>query len=237
MITLVQFPKSSTQFSFSPFCLKMESYLKAAGIPYENKLTVSMKGSKKKKLPMIVDNGELVEDSTFIIEHLKRKHAIDLDRHLTSEQMAIGQAFQWLCEKSLVDIVIYFRWVDSANWPKFRDIVFRGAPWIIKATVANGMAKSIGKTLYKHGTGRFTDTERLKLLNDNLSAISNYLGQKKYFFGDQVSTVDTILFATLVQVRPRGVVPQFDGVLEKYPNLMAYIKNFAKSYWPETPIE
>lgn len=184
MITLIQFPKPSDGLSFSPFCLKMETYLKVASVPYENKLTVSMGGSKKKKMPMILDQGELIEDSTLIIDHLKQKHGIDLDRHLTLEQKAIATAFQWLCEKSLVDIVVHFRWNDPGNWPDFREAIFGGAPWLIKVTVANAMARSISKTLHKHGMGRFTDTKKLKILDDNLSAISNYLGAKKLFFGE-----------------------------------------------------
>ncbi|MBK8202570.1 MAG: glutathione S-transferase family protein [Bdellovibrionales bacterium] len=233
MITLIQFPKSPNCPSYSPFCLKMETYLKVANVPYENKFTVSMTGSKKKKMPMILDQGELIEDSGLIIEHLKQKHGVDLDKHLAIEQKAIAKAFQWLCEKSLVDIVVHFRWVDQTNWPKFREVIFRGAPWFIKGTVANIMAKSIKKTLHKHGIGRFTDAEKLKILDDNLSAISSYLGTKKFFFGDQVSTIDVILYSFLVQVDPRGVVGQFEGVLNKYPNLTKYVDQFTKTYWSE----
>jgi glutathione S-transferase len=233
MITLIQFPRPSHSASFSPFCLKLETYLKIAGIPYENKLTVSTAKSTKKKMPMILDNGKLIEDSTFIIDYLKSNHGVDLDSHLNSEQKATAKAFQWLCEKSIVDIVMHFRWTDKNNWPKFRDILFHGAPWFIKATVANSMAKNVTKTLYKHGTGRFTDPEKLTLLNENLTAISNYLGQKKFFFGDQVSTIDSILFATLIQIEPREIVPQFEGLLKKYPNLITYLETLKKQYWPE----
>lgn len=232
-ITLIQFPQPKNCSSYSPYCLKMETYLKVAQVSYENKFTVSMGNSKKKKMPMILDQGELIEDSTFIIEHLKNKHGIDVDKHLAPEQKAISKAFQWLCEKSISDIIVHFRWVDKTNWPKFRDVIFRGAPWFIKGTVANLMASSIKKTLHRHGLGRFTDAEKLKILDDNLSAISNYLGSKKFFFGDQVSMIDTILYSFLVQVMPRDVVLQFEHVMDKYPNLKKYIENFANTYWPE----
>lgn len=237
MITLIQFPKPPNRPSYSPFCLKLESYLKVANIPYENKLTVSTKNSKKNKMPMILDQGNLVEDSTLIIEHLKNTHGIDLDQNLTAEQKSIAKAFQWLCEKSIVDIVVYFRWVDKTNWPKFREIIFHGAPWLVKVSIGNKMANSIGKTLHKHGVGRFTDIEKLQILNDNLLAISNYLGDKKYFFGDQISTIDTIIYSHLVQIDPRGVVTQFEGLIEKYPNLKKYVQNFTKTYWPEFEAE
>ena len=182
---------------------------------------------------MISEDGQLIEDSQFIIEYLKEKHSVDLDKHLTIEQKAIAKAFQWLCEKSIVNIVVYFRWADADNWPKFREVIFRGMPWVIKVTVVNIMSNSIRKTLHKHGMGRFTDAEKLKILNDNLTAISGFLGEKKYFFGDQISSIDTTIFAHLVQIAPRDVVPQFEGVLHKYPNLEKYVENITNLYWPE----
>ncbi len=195
-----------------------------------------MTGSKKKKMPMILDQGELIEDSDFIIQHLRLKHGVDLDSHLSDEEKAVAKAFQRLCEKNIVDIVVYFRWVDKENWPKFRDIVFRGAPWFIKLTIANGMAKNIEKTLFKHGIGRFTESEKLKILDDDLKAISNYLGDKKYFFGNQVSSIDTVLFSTLLQVNSRGAVKQFERTLEAYPNLKSYVDRLTQSFWPEMKV-
>lgn len=236
MITLVQFPHAKGRFSFSPFCLKLETYLKIANVPYENKYTVSMKNSKKKKMPMIIDQGALIEDSDFIIQHLKLKHNADLDGHLSNEERAVAKAFQRLCEVSIGDVILYFRWVDKENWAKFRDIVFRGAPWFIKVTIANGMARNIAKTLYKHGIGRFTDEERLKLLDDNLDAISKFLGHKRYFFGDKVSTIDVILFSVLVQLNSRGAVRQFDQLLNRFPNLTTYMERFRSIYWPDIEI-
>ena len=185
---------------------------------------------------MILDQGELIEDSDFIIQHLRLKHGVDLDSHLSDEEKAVAKAFQRLCEKNIVDIVVYFRWVDKENWPKFRDIVFRGAPWFIKLTIANGMAKNIEKTLFKHGIGRFTESEKLKILDDDLKAISNYLGDKKYFFGNQVSSIDTVLFSTLLQVNSRGAVKQFERTLEAYPNLKSYVDRLTQSFWPEMKV-
>lgn len=233
MIQLVQYPKSENFPSVSPFCLKLETYLKATETPYENKVTVSTAKTKKKKLPVIKDGNELIEDSTFIIEHLQKKHKIDLDQNLTDEQKSITQAFKWLIERNIVNIVMWFRWADEKNWPKFRDIIFAGAPWIIKATIANQMAKKVKKTIWDMGIGRFTDTERLHLLNQDLKAISDYLGNKKYFFGDTFHSIDCILYAALVQIEKSNYTPQLNPVMDQYPNLKKYVATVSEKYWPE----
>lgn len=192
-----------------------------------------MKNFKNKKMPVIKDGEMQIEDSTFIIEYLKNQHGFDLDKELTNEQKAISRSFQWLCERSLAEVVIYFRWVKSENWLKFREIIFHGAPWIVKRTVANAMAKSVAQTLYKSGVGRFSDEERLLILKSDLKALSDFLGPRPYFFGERVSTLDVIAFSFLVQTESRGVVKEFEGLLGSFPNLKSFVDRFQLQYWPE----
>lgn len=237
MITLIQFIRPKHALTLSPFCLKLETFFKMAQIPYKNKYTVSTSNTQKKKLPVIMDDGVMIEDSSLIIKYLTEKYHVDLDKNLTTEQGAIGKAFQWLCEKSIVDIIVYFRWVDQKNWPLFRDVVFTGAPWFIKATVGNAMSKNIKKTLWEHGIGRFTDDEKMQILRENLTSISNYLGDKKYFFGNQPTTIDCVLFGVLSQLKDFHFVPQFKGLLLGYPNLYKYIENMTQSYWVDSASE
>lgn len=233
MITLLQYPHPQNHPSVSPFCLKLETYFKVAGVPYQNKLTVNTGQTKRKKLPVIVDQGEMIEDSTLIIQHLKNKHGIDLDKNLTDEQRALTTAYKLVCEKSLVDIIMYFRWVDKNNWPKFREVIFGNAPWLVKATFANAASRRVNKILYGHGMGRFSDAEIIEFLHEDLKSISTYLSSKKYFFGEQPSSIDCTLFGHLAQLDRDRVVPQFKGILKQYPNLQIYVDNMFKLYWPQ----
>jgi glutathione S-transferase len=233
MITLIQYPRGKDVPSISPFCLKLETYFKATNTPYENKFTVSTAKTTKKKMPVILDNGQLIEDSSFVIDHLKQKHQIDLDKNLSSEQKAVTQSFKWLCEKNMVPIIMHYRWVDKINWPKFRDIVFAGAPWFIKATIANSISKNVQKNMYGMGLGRFSDSEKLELLDQDLKAISDYLSNKKYFFGDNIHMIDTVLFTTLTQIEKSTVTPQLNPLFTKYPNLKIYTAHMMKQFWPE----
>ena len=83
------------------------------------------------------------------------------------------------------------------------------------------------------GFGRFSDSEKIELLNHDLKAISDYLGNKKYFFGENIQMIDTIIFAVLVQIEKSTVTPQLGPVLDQYPNLKTYIKNIIVTIWPE----
>src|SRR5512132_1002907 len=81
----------------SPFCLKLESFLREAKIAYE---VVPFEGRRsfarapKGKLPFIEDeDGTVIGDSTFIIDQLSRKRDIDMDAPLDDRQRCISFAF------------------------------------------------------------------------------------------------------------------------------------------------
>ena len=70
---------------------------------------------------------------------------------------------------------------------------------------------------------------------DDLTAISQLLGDQKYLFGDTMTTVDCSLFGHLAQfyyVRLQDY-PHKDFLLEKCTNLVEYIKRIEKELWAD----
>src|ERR1035438_2814647 len=74
---------------FSPFGLKVLTYLRMIDVPFEAKIGDPRKGPTK-KIPFIDDAGTRVGDSGLILDYLKKKHGDALDAKLTAEQHAIG---------------------------------------------------------------------------------------------------------------------------------------------------
>lgn len=71
----------------SPFVMKTEVQLKMAGLAFE-KVAAIPPEAPKGKLPYIVDDGEVVPDSTFIRAHIERKYDVDLDDGLDASRHA-----------------------------------------------------------------------------------------------------------------------------------------------------
>lgn len=93
-IYLYQFSRCPTIASASPFCLKVETFLRMTGLPYEN-IDHKMKyKSKKGQLPFIELNGKEIADSDLIIKELSEKFEKNLDDGLTAEQRVTSHALE-----------------------------------------------------------------------------------------------------------------------------------------------
>src|SRR5690348_4249172 len=68
-IKLFQFPRMFAIPNLSPFCCKLETWLRMARIPYEV-TTADPRGAPKGKLPFIEEAGVRIADTSLIIEHL-----------------------------------------------------------------------------------------------------------------------------------------------------------------------
>src|SRR5579871_1419632 len=115
-ITLYQYKPQMGLPSPSPFCMKLEMYLRMGGFEHT---VVTLKGrptSPTRKAPYIELDGKLLVDSGLIIDHLERGSGHRVDGKLTLAQRAESLALQRLMEDHLYWVIVYGRWVDLDAW-------------------------------------------------------------------------------------------------------------------------
>ncbi len=98
-VVIHQFPRAFNTPSLSPFAIKLETWCRAANIPYQNQF--GMKRGKNGLIPFIKLNDYVVEDSQRCIEYLSEIFEKDLNSHLTEEQRAISRLVIKLTDDSL----------------------------------------------------------------------------------------------------------------------------------------
>jgi len=116
MIKLYQFKPAFGLPNASPFCMKVENYLRMAGLQYEIAPHASHFKAPKGKLPYIEDGGKVVADSSFIIEYLKSTYGGALDAKLTPVENAQAVALKRMMEENLYWALVYSRWVEPQGW-------------------------------------------------------------------------------------------------------------------------
>ena len=74
MITLYGFNEAFGLVDASPFVLKVDVYLRMAGLEFERKSAISnLQHAPKGKLPYIVDGDKTIADSAFILDYLNAR--------------------------------------------------------------------------------------------------------------------------------------------------------------------
>lgn len=219
--------------NLSPFCVKLETYLRMAGVAYTPVFGFDSKKNNKQQMPFVELDGKFIGDSTLIIDELIRRNGDNVDCHLSATEKAVSQAFQTMLENHFAKFIIWFRWVDKCGFAQFKDVAFVGVPKFVKTFIAPMIAKKVGKNLYNEGTGRLSVDEMLHLARKDLDAVSNYLGDREFFFGDKPSMIDAIIFATIGNVALSTIdIPLRDLTL-KYDNLLAHSKRMMQAYFSD----
>lgn len=228
MITLYQFPSHWNLPSASPFCIKLETYLKLAKIPYQTKVINDPRKTPKGKLPIIKDGEKIRADSSLIIEYLNKTYGDKLDSHLTPEQKALAITVQRLCEDHLYWIVMYERWIPDGAWKVINPVFFGNLSGPLKWFLPSMIRKNIKKACYNHGIGRFTDEERFQLGKQDIDTIVTLLGTNSYFFGNNPTSIDATLWGFITPLLNTPIPSKLRDYASNIPALAEYDSRMQK---------
>jgi glutathione S-transferase len=222
MITLYSFPALGSLPSLSPFCFKLETYLRLTKRDYKTVYPMTPSGAPKGKLPYIEDGGRVVADSGFIIDYLKATYGDPLDQDMSEAERAVAHAFRRLFEENLYWTLLYERWFVEENWALTKGDVFDKMPAPLRPIVVPIVRRAIRKELVGHGMGRHGTEEIRKIALDDLKAVAAFLGDKPYFMGDKPRTIDATAHAFLGAALFLPIKGPLKAELDKLANLKAY---------------
>jgi hypothetical protein len=147
IVYLYQFSRCPTIPSASPFCFKVETWLRMNAIPYENVDHKMKFKSKKGQLPFVELNGKEIADSDIIIRELSQYFDKDLDFGLTDEQKNVSHAFESMLNNHTSWVV---RWWRYNNPQEFLD----SAQLDIKRTLNSRLPNALLNIIFKIGFKR-----------------------------------------------------------------------------------
>lgn len=197
-VILHQPPGGWGEPSMSPFCMKLECYLRMAEIPFEVK-PADLRRAPKGKIPYVDMGGELVGDSQLVIERLIAIHGDRLDHALTKEQRATSRISRRAIEEGSYFVGLFARWGDPAGWEHVRPAFAKILPGPVALFLPLIRRRVLG-ALHGQGTGRHAPEEIYALGIADWTAISDLLGDKPYFFGERPTSIDAVLFAFLTSI-------------------------------------
>ncbi|KFQ56465.1 Failed axon connections, partial [Pelecanus crispus] len=183
--------------SLSPFCLKMETYLRMADLPYQNYFDGKL--SPQGKMPWIEYNHKKVSGTEFIIDFLEEKLGVNLNKHLGPHERAVSRAVTKMVEEHFYWTLAYCQWVENLHETQKMVSLFGPFSDLLKWILCHLTKGIVKREMYGHGIGRFSEEEMYTLMEKDMRTLAGLLGDKKYIMGPNVSTVDATVFGHLAQ--------------------------------------
>lgn len=235
MLTLYGFGESLGLLDASHFVLKVHAYCTLNGIPFEfNGNVDNLRKAPKGKLPYIEDDGQIIPDSFFIIEYLKEKHGDSLDANLSDDQKALSHLVTTALDEGLYWALIHSRWVDDAAWELVKVDFFGGMPFPLKVIVPIVARKDVRKSLRAQGYGRHSEPELTQIANKSLQSLSDLLGDKAFFFGDDIHSLDVNVYAMLAQLILVTLDTPLGSMAKRHDNLVSYTQRVHERIYGKT---
>ena len=231
--------------SISPFSLKVEVFMRMAGIAYTTippSISIIAKNRKRKLPVMWTGEGDFVSDSTFIINHLMEEAPYReicaesiLDGKLSSNERALGVALQAMCEESLYFVIGYWRYVFESGFATYCQvnptIAEMGVRWFERP--AQWYARrAITKQLWAQGIARHSEKEVGLIGNSYLEALDAFLGDgsDEFLFGSKPSTYDACVYAFLSAILEIRLACPLQEYAQSKPKLVDYVRRVSRRY-------
>jgi len=206
MVYLFQFTRSPQIPSISPFCLKLESWLKLHGIKYQNIDHKCKFRSRKGMLPFVEINGDEIADSNMVIETLAKKFDKEMPAQLSQDQKNVQHAMIAMVENHLHWTIVHWRSKDVDN-------TLKGYQLNLQTAIGSKAPASLLNFYFKytfcrkglkkvkaHGLGVHTPEEIEQFGKKDLQALSEMLGDKEFFFGDEPAMLDLVVYSHVAQL-------------------------------------
>ncbi len=209
--------------SLSPFCTKVEVYLKVQHVPYRTTLGDPRKAPKG-KMPFIVEGGERIADSSAIVDYLESKSNAPLDRGLDAPAQARAHVLKRTFEESLYWAMLWSRWGDDDGWTELRPHIDAIVPAALRWFLTGIIRKKVVASSFAQGIGRHSREEIYALGNADLTAIAGMLGDRPYLVDDQLRTIDVIGYAFLANILLWPKPSPLTEHARTLPTLVAYVE-------------
>lgn len=231
-IVLHQYRRMFGMPNLSPFCLKVEAWLRMMDLDYDIRFHDDPRKAPFGKLPMVEVDGVKVPDSTLIIDYLEAHLGQSLDAHLGERERSISHAFQRMLEERLYWAGVYNRWLDT-NWAQVREAAFGGLPPVVKQLAGAMVQRKIRRDLAGHGLGLHERETIYEFACRDIDALASLLGDQTCMFGDQLSTLDAVAFAFLSTNVQTGLPSPMADQIAQHEHLAAYHERLGRRFFTE----
>ena len=156
-----------------------------------------------------------------------------MDKNLDKEQKALTVILDNTFSERLYWIMLYMRWQHEASG--YINEAFGKLSSFEKLFIPKLIRKATIKSLYFQGTGRHSYDEVLEMGYKTLDAIALILGNKKYFHGNEITSIDVTAFAFLANIVWVPYEDSLKNQVHKHKDMLTFCERMWSTFYPELP--
>lgn len=211
----------------SPFVEKVRRALTHKKVEYEL-VEIRSPGDLKRwnpqtrKMPVLELDGERIIDSTLICDRLD---VLFPEPPLLSQEpatRALQRLLEDWCDESLYWYLMALRW-SQKNAPATAVQITSGLPGLLRPLARRMLTRQIGGMARAQGMGRLPAEVVVGELGERLDDLLALLGERPFFFADEVSRADLALYGML-QMGLSGPTPEVNQLVNERPGLAPYLE-------------
>jgi glutathione S-transferase len=138
-----------------------------------------------------------------------------------------------MMEEHFYFLLMHDRWFHKENFWIGPYKYFGDVPAPIRPLIARLVRRRIRKTLWGHGIGRHSETEKLELAIGDLNAIELLIGNQRYILGDTICEADASVFSLIWAASCNLFESPIADHIRSRPILMTYLKRIRDQFFPE----
>lgn len=220
---------------FSPFVIKLEKWLRLAGVPYERRDRGNPLQAPKGKIPFIELDGQRIGDSQLIIDALTQRFGVTLDEGLSPRELATARMVRRALEEGTYFAALRMRWLEEDGWAlqyaAFKELF----PPFVAPLALPMIRRKVRAAAMAQGVGRHSREEVMAMAVGDLAALEALLGDQPYLLGEAPRSVDATVYAFLIAIQRHPGATSVH-LVARSSRLMAYTERLTAAYWPPTEL-
>lgn len=221
------------------------AYCKFSGLPTKvqksHQLNAFTSSTSRYNLP-VLEHGSVIESQTQKIFSYLRNKNLGVDNNLNSKQKADISAFSCLIQEKLHPAYIHQWWIDRQTYEDVTRPTFaKATPFPFNFFVPGQLHKEAKTQVYGPRVNDVineTDVESMiyKEAKECLNHLSYRLGENDFFFGDQPSSLDALVFGYVAPLLKASLPnSQLANHVKGCQNLSGLCTRIMMRYFPMSP--
>jgi glutathione S-transferase len=136
-----------------------------------------------------------------------------------------------MMEEHLYWAVGYYVYMQDDIWANYKPIAFGICSPEEYEIVTSQIRENVRQALHAQGMGRHSRSEICELGNADTSALADYLGDKRYFMGDDPTSLDATAYAFLAPLIYAGYESPLNSHARSFANLRSYCERMRGRYY------